>query len=82
MITMNSDTLRKFRAVYNLNQTELAQLVGVSFQLIVSIETGRRPVTHRMQALMVHNLGLTSDKLAWLDEEYARITKLKESLRK
>ena len=59
--------LRVARAEWNLSQTELARLVGVTRQTISSIETGQYCPSALLAFVLSQRLGMRVDELFFLE---------------
>lgn len=66
---MTKELFRLIRVEKRLNQRQFAERLGVSSALVAMIESGKRDVSKRTAAKIVHALGLTEsdfDRLAEL----------------
>ena len=58
-----AERVREVREIFHLNQRQLAQLIGVTSQLISQIESGRTPVSVLTARAIEAELGVST---AWL----------------
>ncbi|MFB5932981.1 helix-turn-helix transcriptional regulator [Peribacillus frigoritolerans] len=71
---MNKETVKMLRLSHGLNRTDFAEKVGISRQLVVSIEDGHRRITPRTARLISQAFALT-------EEDLTTIAVLKEKLK-
>ena len=70
---IDNELFRLIRVTNRLSQREFAKLIGVSHGLVSHIETNLKPVSERVNELVIRKLELTAEDI----EKYKELLKLK-----
>lgn len=73
---LNESNLRMIRTYYDLNQMELASLIGIKQPYIALVESGRRNLSENVRGKLIDALKLTPDKVAIISEHEANRRKI------
>lgn len=69
-MTIDSDVIRKVRAVYRLSLAEMAALLDVSESHLCRIENNERSITSAVRRNLIDEFGLNEAKLVRILELY------------